>query len=443
MPVRARGRVVQVERLDGVAVGLQGRDVLVEIPRRRRVGRLVRRQPGVVLGGHDEHPLGGARRARGDHAVGEALLLGARDHADVDHVTGDQRPRRLRRPGLDEIGRNRRPHALVVLAAQVAEALAAAPRRGGQRDRATAAAGARDRQDEVDLAEDPARRGLEHLSRAVGDVEPVGLDVRRGLDLVLRRVIRGVARAVGTVAIERRRRHVAGEVEVLLEDRLDLALVVGEREAGAAAAERAAGRRLALVEFRRPRHRPVLVVRVVGRLAVGDVEVRRPLRDVRVDRRVAVRARDRLEPGVVVGVDVGDVAERVQQQLRRRVVVDDRLGRDLPQEPVVREVLGLRQRVRAAVGAARSARARTLVVETPRGRVVAVRVDAVLAVAEDPVAVVVAHASCATGGSWACAARGWAARCSARGRCRRRSCTRRCRAAGRSGRSRASHRTSR
>ena len=98
-----------------------------------------------------------------------------------------------------------------------------------------------------------------------------------------------------------------------------------------------------------------------------------------------------LNHGVVVGIDVGDIAERVQQQLRRRVVVDDRLGRDLPQQPVVREVLGLRERMRAAVRAARRRGARTLVVETPRGRVVAVRVDAVLTVAEGPVAVVVAH----------------------------------------------------
>src|SRR5215207_476958 len=71
-----------------------------------------------------------------------------------------------------------------------------------------------------------------------------------------------------------------------------------EREAGPAAAERAAGRRLALVQLRRPRRRAVLVVRVVGRLAVGDVEVGRPLRDVRVHRGVAVRAGDRLEPRV-------------------------------------------------------------------------------------------------------------------------------------------------
>jgi len=169
------------------------------------------------------------------------------------------------------------------------------------------------------------------------------------------------------------------------------ALVVREREAGPAAAERAAGRRLAFVELGRPRHRAVLVVRVVGRLAVGDVEVRRPLRDVRVDRRVPVGARGRLEPRVVVGVDVGDVAERIEQQLCRRVVVDDRLGRDLAQQAVVRQVLRLRQRERTAIRLAPEAEAGALLVEAPRRRVVAVRVDAVLAAAVDAVAVVVAQ----------------------------------------------------
>ena len=140
--------------------------MLVEVARRRRVRRLVGREARVVLGGDDEHALGGARRARGDHAVGEALLLGARDHADVDHVAGDQRPRRLRRAGLDEVRRDLRAHALVVLAAQVAEALAARPRPPRSVSVARAAAGTGDDLgDEVDRAEDPARGRLERLGR--------------------------------------------------------------------------------------------------------------------------------------------------------------------------------------------------------------------------------------------------------------------------------------
>ena len=61
----------------------------------------------------------------------------------------------MRDAGLDEVRRDRRADPLVVLAAQVAEALAARPRCAAQRQRARAAAGARgDRDDEVDRAED-------------------------------------------------------------------------------------------------------------------------------------------------------------------------------------------------------------------------------------------------------------------------------------------------
>ena len=136
LAVRAGRRVVEVQRLDGVAVRRQRRGVRREVARSGRVRRLVGRQAGVVLGRHHEHPLGRAGRPRRLHAVGEALLLGARDHADVDHVAGDQRTRSLRGARLHEVGRDLGPDPLVVLAAEIAEALAAPPRLAAQRQRA-------------------------------------------------------------------------------------------------------------------------------------------------------------------------------------------------------------------------------------------------------------------------------------------------------------------
>ena len=122
-----------------------------------------------------------------------------------------------------------------------------------------------------------------------------------------------------------------------------------------------------------------------------DVELGRLLRRVRIDRRVAVGAAERPRERVVVGRAVGDEAEGGVQQLRRRVVVEV-VGRlDPLQEAVIRGVLGLGVRVRAAVVLGRRRGARALVVERPLLGEVAVGVDAVAGVAVDAVVVVVAQ----------------------------------------------------
>ena len=141
-----------------------------------------------------------------------------------------------------------------------------------------------DAEPRVGRAERLADDRLDRLVGAVGDVEAVELDVLGRLDLVGRsdRVV--VARAVERAVSDSRR--VEGEVEVLLEDRLDLALVVGEGEL--AAVEVAAGG--AGVHLRRPADDAVVQVAVVDRVAVGLIEVRRALRLVREDGAVAVGA---------------------------------------------------------------------------------------------------------------------------------------------------------
>ena len=222
------------------------------------------------------------------------------------------------------------------------------------------------------------------LRGAVGDIEAVGLDVLRGLDLVVARVVVEVLR---TREVRQRVGHVEREREVLLEHGVDLGLVVrrGERVAARGLTHRRAG-----VHLRRPADDAVVVVRVVDRVAVGLVEVRGVLRAVREHGLVAVGAGDGVEQRRVGRVVVGRVGDRGQQQLARGVPVDVGLERDATLEAVDGQVLGLRQRVRAAVGLRTEGVRGAFLVDAALGRVVAVRVDAVLVVAVDAVGVVVA-----------------------------------------------------
>ena len=206
-----------------------------------------------------------------------------------------------------------------------------------------------------------------------------------GLDLVARRVVEEVRRAVEVLA-GGRPREVQRERQVLLEDGLDLGLVVGEDERVGARAGRLGG-----VELRREADRAELEVGPVDGLAVRDVEVGRLVGLVGVDGGVAVGAGQRARERVVVGRAVGDEAERAVEQLRGRVVVEVRDRLDAAQQPVIGEVLGLGVRVRAAVVGVGGVRARALLVERPLLGEVAVRVDAVGRVAVDPVVVVVAQ----------------------------------------------------
>ena len=114
------------------------------------------------------------------------------------------------------------------------------------------------------------------------------------------------------------------------------------------------------------------------------------LRAVREHGLVAVGAGDGVEQRRVGRVVVGRVGDRGQQQLARGVPVDVGLERDATLEAVDGQVLGLRQRVRAAVGLRAEGVRGAFLVDAALGRVVAVRVDAVLVVAVDAVRVVVA-----------------------------------------------------
>ena len=145
------------------------------------------------------------------------------------------------------------------------------------------------------------------------------------------------------------------------------------------------------VHLRRPADDAVVVVGVVDRVAVGLVEVRGVLGAVREHGLVAVGAGDGVEQRGVRRVVVGRVGDRGQQELTGGVPVDVGLERDATLEAVDGEVLGLRERVRAAVGAGGEVVAGALFVDAALGRVVAVRVHAVLVVAVDAVGVVVAQ----------------------------------------------------
>ena len=123
------------------------------------------------------------------------------------------------------------------------------------------------------------------------------------------------------------------ERQGLLELGLDQRLVVGEDEAGA---------RDPLAELGRVGDRADARVRVVGRLAVGDVE--------RVGRLAGVEARDR-RPGAVeaaerdvdrvVGVERADLpALRVQQPLAERVQVRLELRLDAVDQAAIARVSG-------------------------------------------------------------------------------------------------------
>jgi hypothetical protein len=172
------------------------------------------------------------------------------------------------------------------------------------------------------------------------------------------------------------------ECERLLELGLDQPLVVGEHEAGAGHA---------LAQFGRVRDRPGLLVGVVGRLTVGHVQRVGGLSGVEAgDGGVGVGAARRHVDGVVGVKAAGLPALGVQEPLA--VGVDVRLEPRLDPVDEALHGLGLRlgRRARAAVRLARGVGRRALVVVTPMGVEVTVRVDTVthryLAVA-----VVVAH----------------------------------------------------
>ncbi len=140
-------------------------------------------------------------------------------------------------------------------------------------------------------------------------------------------------------------------------------------------------------------------VRVVGgvqRVAVGDVqlgaEVRVELLLVVLDRRqLTVGAGQRGEDRVVGRAGEDLVALRIEQQLGRRVVVLLELEVDRLEQLQHGLGLGLGGRAWAAVGLGRQVGRGTLVVHAPALGEVAVRVDAVVGLAADPVAVVVGH----------------------------------------------------
>ena len=188
-----------------------------------------------------------------------------------------------------------------------------------------------------------------------------------------------------------------------LELGLDVGLVVLELEARRARRDL---RRIRLGPLGRERE-DALLVGGLERVAVGDVqlgaEVRVeavgggvPLAGLLVERlvgdaRLDVIAGERGEDAVVGRLRVLLVAERIQQQLRRGVVV--LLEREVDPLPELqhRLGLGLRGRAGAAVGLVVRVVRGALVVTTPVDGVVAVRVDAVARLAEHAVAVVVRH----------------------------------------------------
>ena len=308
----AERRGVDVVRLDLVARRGERVGMLLQVARRDVVaGLAVRRDTAVVLGREHQHTLlrRAALRDRIRHRldpIGEPLPQPAGADRDVDGVARRRRSRRLR--GRREVHRRGRADALVVLAGRVAVALAGRHLLGADRgDRPVGAAGAGDPHRDVDRAERAPHVGLDLLGRAVGDVEPGRLDVVRGLDLVLAGIVVEVARAI---QLGRRVGDVERHRQVLLEHRLDLLLIVRERELVAARGPAAGG---AGVELRRPADHAVVHVAVVDRVAVGLVEIRRALRLVGLDRAVAVGAGHRVEDRRVDGRVVGDVGHRRQQ----------------------------------------------------------------------------------------------------------------------------------
>ena len=175
----------------------------------------------------------------------------------------------------------------------------------------------------------------------------------------------------------------------------DVVLAVLELEDAAATAARGVRH----VELRRPGQGVGGLVEVVVGLAVGRVELGADVRVVGVGRALAVALDRRVRIGAGQGaVDrvVGRVgldleADRVEQQLRGRVVVDVHLEADPVDQLLERLRLRLGAGAGAAVGLAREVARRALVVVVPVRREVAVRVDAVLVGRDLPVVVVVAQ----------------------------------------------------
>ena len=142
--------------------------------------------------------------------------------------------------------------------------------------------------------------------------------------------------------------------------------------------------------FRRERQCLLRVVGPVGEVAIGDVEAGRQLGQESRDGRLERVSRERGEDLVVGCRRVLLEPLRVEQQLRRRVVVllEDRV--DLLEEGLHGHGLRLRRRRRSTVGLGSRVRRAALFVEAPVAGEVAVRVDPV-AGSDHAVAVVVAQ----------------------------------------------------
>ena len=149
---------------------------------------------------------------------------------------------------------------------------------------------------------------------------------------------------------------------------LDLALAVGEDEAGVL---------VPVAQLGRDAQRAVRRVRVVGLLPVRRVQVGADPRVVALHGRLLVRARPRDEDRVVGRRRVHLVAERVEQELPERVVADVVLGPRAIEHLVERLRLRLRAGRGSAVGLVRDERGGPLVVVLPVLGEVAVAVHAV------------------------------------------------------------------
>ncbi|WP_372506679.1 hypothetical protein [Actinomadura madurae] len=291
-----------------------------------RPGRVRRVDAGVVLV-RDDQDIGLVPVA---HRVGEVPAL----DLPVALPSGE--------PHLDLVTRTLPPDLAAVLGVVgvvlVPEALATAPFAQVPVTRPAAV----DPVAQLLVPQRSADHGRDLLRRAVGRAERVRLEVGRGAPDRRDRLVR---RARGVPDRQRER-------QVLLELLLDQRLVVRELEVAAAVARLprvvrvlvrggGAGRHL-----RRDRQGAVGVVREAVGLAVRGVELRAELGRVAGDGRVVDVAEERVVDRVVRAAGEGLPADAVQQQLRRRVVVDQ-VGRPEPLvEADLRRRLGLGRRSR-------------------------------------------------------------------------------------------------
>jgi hypothetical protein len=289
---RAAAVGVDVVDVRGDPVRAQRVRVVREVGRAGGVG-VRRRRAGVVLGGeHERAPA----RVRHDPVGERRALLAAAGEPDLDAVT---------RVGAAHLA----AHDAVIRRAADAVALAARP----LRRRRAAHPAVVDAVAHADAPEAPLREDADLLRVAVGHREPE-VEHRQGrllgIELGLVEVERLGLDAHRGLGLDRLGRR-AGEREMegnrLLELGLDERLVIGEDEAGP---------RRALAELRRVGDGAGRDVGVVGRLAVGDVEL--VAGDARIeprDRGVGVGARQR-DVDRVVGVGSADLpALRIEDPL--------------------------------------------------------------------------------------------------------------------------------